>query len=164
MGLDMLTAKRLRDVLNYDPSTGVFTWKVNHPRAAQGAKAGAKDAHGYVVIRVDKILYKAHRLAWLYAHGAWPVQSIDHINRVRDDNRISNLRDVGQSENTLNGSLRRANKSGATGVRWDSLRQRWVAGIKVRYRAIHLGRYNTKEEAVAARKAAEAQVLNSIKF
>lgn len=155
----MLTAHRLRELLAYNPDTGVFTWKVKYARAPLGAKAGAKDAYGYVVIRVDKVLYKAHRLAWLYTYGEWPKQSVDHINRVRDDNRIVNLRDVGQSINTLNGPLRKSNQSGVTGVQWDEARQRWVARIKICYRQIYLGRYETKEEAIAARKAAETNLL-----
>lgn len=155
----MLTAKRLREVLHYSPDTGAFTWKVSYARAQAGTVAGSVDAYGYTVIRVDTVLYKAHRLAWLYVHGAWPKRNIDHINRNRSDNRIANLRDVDQSVNTFNGKLRKNNSSGITGVTWDADRKAWKAAIRVQYRVIQLGRFKNKSDAVAARRSAENRLL-----
>jgi hypothetical protein len=90
---------RLRELLNYAPSTGIFTWNVSRGRATAGAQAGSEDYSGYVLIRVDKILYKAHRLAVLYMTGKWPECQVDHINGVEGDNRWSNLRECTVKEN-----------------------------------------------------------------
>lgn len=159
----MLTAKRLREVLHYDPDVGVFTWKVSYARAQAGTVAGSVDAYGYIVIRVDTILYKAHRLAWLYVHGVWPKRNIDHINRNRGDNRIANLRDVDQSINTFNSGVRKNSRSGVTGVTWDASRKTWKAAIRVQYRVIQLGRFKNKSDAVAARRSAEDRLLQFVR-
>ena len=93
-----LTAQRLREILNYDPETGQFSWK----QPAQGRsskKIGTKDPGGYLQISVERCVYQAHRLAWLYFYGQWPAAVIDHINRCRTDNRIANLQDVPHREN-----------------------------------------------------------------
>lgn len=135
---------RLKQLLTYDAETGVFTW-VNRKNNV----AGATDAYGYIVIRIDKILYKAHRLAWLYIYGFFPASNLDHINQVKNDNRISNLRVVSQSQNMQN-------LSGLKGITWDTSRKKWCARIKVMYKTIYLGRFDNKDEAIAARKSAEA--------
>ena len=138
-----MNQQRLKELLSYDPDTGVFTWvkRLNNT-------AGAFDAYGYVVIRVDKILYKAHRLAWLYTFGEFPAGNLDHINQIKNDNRISNLRVVNQSQNIQN-------LASVKGVSWDKEREKWCARIKVMYKTIHLGRFTEKDDAIAARKAAE---------
>ena len=84
-----LTAERLREVLDYDPDTGVFTRKVRTASSVKvGDVAGSLNGKGYIRIRVDGRLYFAHRLAWLYVHGEWPVDQVDHINGIKNDNRI----------------------------------------------------------------------------
>ena len=97
----MITQFRLKELLDYLPDTGEFVWKISHPRAGKGRIAGAKDYHGYVVIRLDTVLYKAHRLAWLYVKGEWPEKGLDHINQNKSDNRIENLEWVTRKENVL---------------------------------------------------------------
>ena len=151
-----LTAEYLRSVLDYNPDTGTFTWKVSTAhRVKVGDVAGSLDGHGYLRIMVQSRLYKAHRLAWLYMHSNWPKGQIDHINRNRSDNRISNLRDVSRKQNLQNSGKSSANTSGCTGVSWDKQKSKWRAHIMHNYKLIHLGYFSILEEAVAARKAAE---------
>lgn len=98
-----LTQERLREFLHYDPESGAFWWKVPSSIRARGERAGSlAGASGYRRISIKKKSYAAHRLAWLYIYGTWPTNEIDHINGVRDDNRIKNLRDVSGAENLAN--------------------------------------------------------------
>lgn len=156
-----LTQARLKELLHYDPDTGQFRWLVKFSRQQPGGAAGTKDAYGYKVIRVDRWLYKAHRLAWLYVYGVWPGAGIDHINRTRDDNRIANLREACQSLNSLNRSTTAKSRSGVLGVIWRADRQKWTAQIRIGYRTVHLGVFKDKDDAVAARKKAEAMFFDS---
>lgn len=98
---DFITADELREKLVYIPETGEFfrNWKT--PNRNTGS-LGCKTSRGYLEIGVSGTRYLAHRLAWLYVHGTWPVEFIDHINRVKTDNRIANLRDVSHYENMQN--------------------------------------------------------------
>ena len=138
-----LTASYLRSILHYDKETGIFTWRTRPPghfktsrahliRNARfaGAKAGHLcESHGYVQIRIDKKLYLAHRLAWLYMTGEWPVNDIDHINMNRSDNRFSNLREATRSQNLSNTRRRSTNSSGLKGVSWSAGMKAWTAQI-----------------------------------
>ncbi len=151
-----LTAEYLRSVLHYEPETGIFTWKVRTAnRVKVGDVAGCPDGRGYLQIRVQSRKYQAHRLAWLYVYGEWPKDQLDHINRIRTDNRISNLREVTNKQNLQNAGKRSNNTSGHSGVRWYRQSSKWVACITHNYKRIHLGFFATIEEAIAARKAAE---------
>lgn len=148
-----LTADRLRELFIYEPETGIFTRRIAHGRHGcfrAGVEAGSFDNKGYVVIRIDQRIYKAHRLAWLYVHGAWPVYDIDHINRIKNDNRISNLRDAPATLNRLNMvDARKDSKSGILGVYQRG--KMFVAQIQVAGKGVkYLGSYATKEEASAA--------------
>ena len=156
----LLTSERLKGLLRYEPETGDFYWLASKGRARAGCVAGATDTGGYRVIRVDGRLYKAHRLAWLYTYGVWPVGLLDHVNRVPGDNRICNLREATQSENMHNAG--RASASGVPGVRWRAERNKWVAQIRVGYRNHVLGSFDTKNDAIAARKEAEQAMVGSI--
>ena len=151
-----LTAERLRSVLHYEPETGIFTRKVStSPRIKVGDAAGCPGGHGYLQIRVQNRKYLAHRLAWLYVYGEWPKDQLDHINRNRSDNRIANLREVTNKQNMQNASKSSRNTSGHPGAYWLKQSSKWVAKITHNYKLIHLGCFNTIEEAIAARKAAE---------
>jgi hypothetical protein len=133
--------------LTYDPDTGVFM--------RDGKRSGYSHHSGYRYIGVDNEKIIEHRLAWFYVHGVWPAEDLAHINRVRSDNRIANLREVSRSENCQNQPIRRTNKSGVTGVYYHKVSGKWAVSINVNRRQIHLGVYDTVEEAISVRRAAE---------
>lgn len=154
---ESLTQESLRELLRYDPDTGLFFNLRGRRGYRVGDQVGWQVSEGYIAIRILGKQYKAHRLAWLYVHAKWPSNDIDHINRVRNDNRIANLRDATRSQNLQNASPRSDNKSGVTGVWWDKRLSKWSAGIRLDGRTKHLGRFNTKEDAIAARLRAEKE-------
>ena len=96
----------------------------------------------------------AHRLAWLYVHGVWPKDQIDHINHVKTDNRMVNLREVTRSENQKNRTLNVGSKSGVAGVRWRKQMGKWESNIRVNGKDLYLGCYASKEKAIARREMA----------
>lgn len=146
-----LTQERLKQVLHYDPDTGLFTWLKIHPGISYGMVAGSEsnfgpNGTGYINIQVDGIRYPAHRLAWLYEHGAWPTMFIDHRNGKRNENRISNLRDVSLCTNQHNRWVAQgSSRIGVIGVKKNG--PGWSARIKVNGESIHLGTYPTIERA-----------------
>jgi hypothetical protein len=153
-----LTQRELKKLLHYSPETGALTWKKKvSQRTSVGDIAGSL-CNGYTRISIDGCDYLAHRLAWLYVYGAFPTKELDHINRVRNDNRISNLREVSSSENSRNRTLNKNNSSGYPGVRWNKQMARWVARINIKNKRIHLGSFIKKEDAVFARNKAEDEL------
>lgn len=152
------TAERLREVIDYDPETGVIRWRIKMSNNPAGKIAGGVWS-GYRAIRIDHKSHYAHRLAWAYYHGEWCPVEIDHINGDGTDNRIANLRPATKAENGQNRTrLNRNNTSGHPGVCWDKVNNKWAASIMVDRRSIRLGRFNTIEEAVAARLLAEQEL------
>lgn len=158
----MISHDELKELLNYDPQIGQLVWRVRRNsfrgKVAPGAVAGCIGTHGYRLIRVAGLLRHAHQWVWYWHTGEWPdrAKDIDHINGVRDDNRIENLRLASRSQNMFNQGLRRDNPSGVTGVRFDPRRDKWFAVIKADKERYWLGYYSSFEAAVAARKGAEA--------
>lgn len=147
----MITAERLREVLNYNPETGVFIWKVCLAgRRKAGTIAGCKRIDNRIVIRIDGQLIMAHRLAWLYMTGQYPKNQIDHIDTDPTNNAFSNLREATESENRWNTKRRANNTSGQKGVSWCAERKKWVARICVYRKIISLGRFSKKQDAVMA--------------
>jgi hypothetical protein len=146
-----LTAARLRELLLYDPTTGIFHWRVSRKGTRRDGLAGGVSAHGYVKIGVDRTGQQyAHRLAWLYMVGEWPTGEIDHINGDRADNRWANLREVTPRENKQNKRKpQRNNKSGFLGVSISSnCPSRWIAQIKLpNGKNKSIGMFKTPEEA-----------------
>jgi hypothetical protein len=142
----VITQSELHELVNYDPETGVFTWRSDRfagaykqkLNARAGDVAGAFNTRGYWVIRN----YTAHRLAWLYMTGKWPEADIDHINGDRADNRWSNLRAATRAENLRNVRLRESNKLGLKGVYWQKDKRKYIARIQVNGKVTCLGRFN----------------------
>lgn len=153
----MLTYKRLRQVLKYNPRTGLFIWrKTLSLRGIEGRPAGAP--HGgirnYIKIGIDGRRYYAHRLAWFYVTGNWPDKSIDHIDGDPQNNRISNLRLATFSENTANQSRRAIAATGMRGVySYSTTGKLFEAKAMYQYRIIRFGIFKTREEAYSAYKA-----------
>lgn len=140
-----LTAQRLREALEYDPETGLFVWKIRTRGAKLGAIAGAT-AGRYIVIRLDKRLYYAHRLAWLHVYGEWPKALVDHMNGSGTDNRINNLRHADKRTNAEN-QKRGYGRTGLLGVTAGRTPETWRAQITVSGRTKWLGTYDTPEAA-----------------
>ena len=154
----MLTAERLRLVLDYDATTGAFRWRERRQGVRADGTAGCVcKRRNTVVIFVDGKLYLAHRLAWLHVHGEWPRQQVDHIDGDSLNNRIANLRDVSVSVNQQNRKrAARHSSSGVMGVR--ARNGRWAAEIRVNGRVHRLGRFDTPEAAHAAYIAAKRRL------
>lgn len=147
----MITQARLKEILRYDPSTGVFTWRVSKGRAKAGSVAGTFDAGGYRLIMVDGKRYKAHRLAFIYIEGNLPPDKVDHISQNPADNRWRNLRPATQSENMRNATRYTNNTSGFTGVYWHKQRGKWHVTAKIDGKSNYLGLFDCLLDAVAAR-------------
>lgn len=151
----LLSAERLRELLSYDPATGEFRWRVGRPggRAQAGDKPGNITSKGYLSISVDSVRYQAHRLAWLYVTGEWPVAQIDHRNQNKLDNRLSNLRPATVREQAFNRPIPKSNTSGILGVKGRKDSPNWEAFVCVDKRYVSLGWFPTKEQASAVRLA-----------
>lgn len=150
-----LTQARLREVLNYDPETGEFTWRVNKSsRARIGQRTGSKDGRGYLHTTIDWKFYDLHRLAWFYVHGHWPAIHIDHINGKRTDNRLVNLREATRSQNQANMKRMSRNRSGYKGIIWERRRHRWSVRISKQGKCYYLGQFKSLAEARAVYEAA----------
>ncbi|WP_082710194.1 HNH endonuclease signature motif containing protein [Burkholderia sp. TSV86] len=141
-----VNASRVRELLFYDEFTGAFSWQKSMRAVKAGMVAGSNNGKGYIQISVDGVRYAAHRLAWLYMHGSWPAREIDHIDGNRSNNAISNLREADRSLNNRN--IRRAritNKLGILGVHRRG--EKFIAQIRANGRELHLGCFQTPEEA-----------------
>ena len=149
--------KELKANLHYDPETGYFTWlRVNCNRIHIGNIAGSLNKNdGYIQISVNKNKVRAHRLAFLYMTGKFPGHEIDHINHIRHDNRLVNLREATDLDNSRNKYRSLKNTSGVIGVFWNKARGKWVAFIYINNKNLKLGSFFNKQEAINARKEAE---------
>jgi hypothetical protein len=151
---------KITDYLSYNEITGEFIWiKSTSNRCKIGKKAGCLDKHGYVVIRFNNKLYKAHRLAWLFFYNCEP-EIIDHINRDRKDNRIINLRSVSMKENGLNKSIAKNNKTKKTGVSYCNFYKKYVSYIDIDGKRKNLGYRKSLKEAIELRKKWEILLYN----
>lgn len=150
----------LRRIITYIPVTGELRWNVRVPGAVDvGDVAGAVSPYGYTVIRINKKLFFAHRLAWLLTHGQWPTGQIDHRNGDRRDNRIDNLREVTQTVNSQNTRRARSDNScGLLGVVWRPKHQRYAAYIVAGGKQRFLGHHDQAEDAHAAYVAAKRRL------
>jgi hypothetical protein len=161
----------VNELLKYDNTTGKLYWRTRNrerfkdersfrtwnARFADKEALGSLQTRGYLHGAILCVNYTAHRVAYALHWGHWPTGEIDHINGDRTDNRPENLRCVAHEENAKNLALSRRNRSGTIGVNWDAPRKKWAAYIKHEKKSIALGRYDNIDDAIAARKAAEAQ-------
>jgi len=154
----------LRKRLRYDPEAGKLYWRPAQTKnKSWNTQCAGKEAFtartdsGYHVGAIDAVNYRAHRVIWAMVYGVWPEGEIDHINRVRDDNRLENLREVSPMQQRRNMSRHKHNTSGVMGVGFDAARGLWRAHIWEHNKQIYLGRFGTKEEAIAAREKALVQ-------
>ncbi len=146
-----LSASELRSLLSYEQSNGAFTWIVapsNRIRA--GSEAGSVGRLGYRRICINRRAYFAHRLAWLYVYGRWPLREIDHIDGTPANNAIANLREADHFENQANRGRQKNNTSGYKGVHFNRQAWRWRAVIHAGGCTFHLGSFKTR---IAAAKA-----------
>ena len=161
--MPLSNCSEVKSLLHYDPDTGIFRWinrSGRYGRIPAGTIAGgiskAKN-NGYCQIKVLGKFIKAHRLAWFYMTGEWPKGEIDHINRIRTDNRFCNLRVVSTQDNLKNKTTYKSNTSGQSGVTWHKRVKMWQARISVDTKRMHLGYYDDKEEAAKVYLDAKAK-------
>lgn len=163
-----VTQGYLKEVLDYNPLTGILTWKARplesfatigagkawNTRFSGTAAGNLSKSIGYSVINLRGRRYLAHRLIWLYTHGEFPTTGIDHINHIKTDNRMLNLRAVSHSDNKKNTPKHANNTSGATGVVFCKKNSKWIARIQLTGKTKHLGYFKEKDDAVVARRRA----------
>jgi hypothetical protein len=168
-----LTQEYLHSILNYEPEKGVFTWKLRpidyfkNERAMKiwnvrysGKKAGCTNTIGYEVISILKKRYLAHRLAWLYVYGILPDFDIDHINGIRNDNKLINIRQANRSENLQNQRVCRSNNksTGLLGAYYDKLQDKFYSQIVLNNKKTWLGLFNTAIDAHNAYVSAKREL------
>lgn len=145
-------------LFTYGRETGVLYWRIKDRNTIRhnyvaGSNKGTND--GYRRVGIKGKIYQEHRIIMMLCFGHIPENAkIDHINHVRDDNRLVNLRFVTQGENLKNQSVSSKNTSGVTGVYFSKARKKYIAQIKANRQVHYLGCYNTLEEAAAARAEA----------
>lgn len=156
-----ISVEYLRTRLRYEPETGKLFWLDNEDMPKKwrarwaGKEASSGTSYGYRQVTLKPYGLMAHRVCWALYHGGWPSDCIDHINGIRVDNRIVNLRVVSKQENQRNMKKPSNNTSGVVGVRWESSRARWFAYISLEGVMKNLGRFNCLGQALKARREAE---------
>jgi len=166
----IISAKYAREILDYDPETGIFRWKWREGVSKRinaryaGKAAGNARSDGYLIIGINNRHYYAHRLAWLFVHGEWPPKDLDHIDGDPGNNRIDNLRLATMQENMRNVGLRKTSSTGVTGVSWDNYYRKFMAHIGIDGKFINLGRFPTLSAAAAARRAAEIEHFGAFRW
>lgn len=145
--MPVITQEYLKELIHYNPETGHFTWRQSRGRVAKGQRAGYYGTEGYRLIRVNNFCYREARLAFLYMTGSWPKYWMDHLNRIRDDNRWDNLCDSTPTENNINNSSTNVSLSNR------SLRKKWRARVQKNGKEKHLGYFATQAEAKAVASA-----------
>ena len=152
-----LTQERVRELFDYR-ADGVLVRRVAVANAKVGDVASSRHNDGYVVVGIDGRSYRVHRVIFLWHHGYLPENGVDHINHIRDDNRIENLREVSQSCNLQNSKVSVRNKSGVRGVHYDEVAKKWITQIRHRGEAINMGRFDDLHTAALVRYVAEVQL------
>lgn len=142
----MITQARLKEVIHYDKDTGVFQWvEVTGNQCKLNTPLECSPSCDYLLITIDKVTYRAHRLAWLYVYGVMPNSIIDHIDGNTKNNAISNLRKADRVTNGYNSKLRCDSKTGVKGVTWDKTRNKYRVCLVVNKVQYQLGRFDDLE-------------------
>lgn len=156
MATQSLTQDRLQEVLHYDPETGIFSRLESYQKRFLNTKAGHVHSDGYVIISIDSIDYRAHRLAWFYMTGSWPENEIDHFDHDKKNNVWTNLRDATHSENQQNKQKAHShNKLGLRGVYFHKQKGKFRAAICINGERLHLGTFSDPQIAHEAYLAAK---------
>ncbi len=152
-----MTRDKLCELFDYDRESGRFFWRVKIKRCKHniGDEAGGVNSGGYRRIMISQKEYLVHRLVWIMEHGELPEDMIDHVNHIRNDNRIENLALATNTLNQRNAILSKKNTSGVTGVSWKKRRQMYEASVKVNGKNIYLGSFIDLEDARKARAEAD---------
>jgi len=160
-----LTQEYLKECLTYNPNTGIFTWNIRplshfktkrswniwNSRYSNTKSGSVSKKLGYLFIGINSKSYYAHRLAFLFQEGYLPENQVDHMDRVRSNNKWDNLREVSVSCNMQNCMLAKNNTSGITGVHWDKKLNKWESRIFINSKSKRLGLFDNFEDAVRAR-------------
>ncbi len=154
---EYINQHELKSLVSYDKNTGVFTVTgiIKHSSKKIGDILSSTNNRGYLRVFIKNRTYTLHRLAFLYMTGKFPINDVDHINHVKNDNRWVNLRDVMQKDNAKNRPLPKNNKSGAVGVDLNEKKRRWSARISVNKKRVFLGLFKNLDDAIASRRSAE---------
>lgn len=159
-----IAPEHVRELLDYNPITGVLTWKSRPWLTGRNVSWNTRyadkpitclDKDGYIQIRIYKVGHRAHRVAWACHYGKWPQLALDHVNGIKADNRIDNLREATTAQNGHNVKICKRNSSGRRGVFWHRTAKKWQAGICFERREIYLGLHEDFDSAVRAREEAE---------
>ena len=157
----MIDQETVKKLFHYDAESGMLLWRNGNGRNVKPwQQANSLNSSGYYAAKIQGKDYRVHRLIWLYVNGKFPDGDIDHKNRIRNDNRLCNLRDVSRTDNAQNISLPKHNKSGHIGVSWIKSHNCWTVYVKVNKKNKWLGYYKNLNDAIAARKAGEKQYYN----
>lgn len=149
-----LTVEEVREMFSYDPADGVLRWRLDRsPKARAGAPVGCIHRSGYLVTLIRRKNYQVHRLIWAFVYGCWPPEHVDHVNGVRSDNRLQNIRACSPSENGRNKGRQVNNTTGFKGVSFCSREGRYQTTCRVNGRKKWIGYFDTPEEASIAYEA-----------
>lgn len=158
----MLTFEEANELFEYDLKSGELKWKVSRSNKIKVGQVAKPRKSGYITVSINGTMYYAHRIAWLMTYRELPELEIDHINRIKSDNKISNLRLVTRSKNCKNTGLRTTNTSGHKGVSWSIKYEKWVVTITKDYKPIYIGSFKNIEDASTAYDRASVELFPEI--
>jgi len=153
-----LNQELLKELVDYNPDTGVFAWKKIRRGVSCNKKVGTVKPNGYIVVLINRKLYRLHRLAWLYMTGKWPDNEIDHINGNRADNRFCNIRQATKAENNWNKKVRKDSTTGIKNVLYYPNYQTYYVKITANNVSHSFGPFKTKDEAASVAKEKRIEI------
>jgi hypothetical protein len=147
----------IKSLLGYNKSTGTLIWLVSRGPVKSGDIAGTMSPQGYIVVRIDRANFMAHQIAWVIETGAWPLETIDHIDGDPSNNRFSNLRQATLAENQQNLKIYKNNTNGFPGIYFSKKDKLWKARVQVRGKRMFIGCFKNPEDAYAAYLSGKAK-------